>query len=306
MRLLTEVPYPDLPSSFDVGPLTVYWYGVMYAVGFVLAWVLGTVLAKRAGSGWSADQVSDLILYSVVGVVVGGRIGYTLFYGLENAVADPVSVLRVYEGGMSFHGGLLGVLVALGLYARRAGRSFFAVSDFVAPLVPPGLFFGRIGNFINAELWGKETAVPWGMVFPGAGGEPRHPTMLYEALLEGLLLFGVLWWYTRRSPPVGAVSGLFLLLYGVVRVLVEFLRVPDAHLGYLALEWVTMGQVLSAPMVVVGGYLLWSAHRKPSTIDPPGAARDRGQAHPDKSVKRVRHVRGGRDAAHRTVHRSRG
>ncbi|MGD8149337.1 prolipoprotein diacylglyceryl transferase [Ornithinimicrobium sp. Y1694] len=306
MRLLTEVPYPDLPSSFDVGPLTVYWYGVMYAVGFVLAWVLGTVLAKRAGSGWSADQVSDLILYSVVGVVVGGRLGYTLFYGLENAVADPVSVLRVYEGGMSFHGGLLGVLVALGLYARRAGRSFFAVSDFVAPLVPPGLFFGRIGNFINAELWGKETAVPWGMVFPGAGGEPRHPTMLYEALFEGLLLFGVLWWYTRRSPPVGAVSGLFLLLYGVVRVLVEFLRVPDAHLGYLALEWVTMGQVLSAPMVVVGGYLLWSAHRKPSTIDPPGAARDRGQAHPDKSVKRVRHVRGGRDAAHRTVHRSRG
>ncbi|WP_201023161.1 prolipoprotein diacylglyceryl transferase [Serinicoccus chungangensis] len=306
MRLLTEVPYPDLPSSFDVGPLTVYWYGVMYAVGFLLAWVLGTVLARRTGSGWSADQVSDLILYSIVGVVVGGRLGYTLFYGLENAVADPVSVLRIYEGGMSFHGGLLGVLVALGLYARRAGRSFFAVSDFVAPLVPPGLFFGRIGNFINAELWGKETAVPWGMVFPGAGDEPRHPTMLYEALLEGLLLFGVLWWYTRRSPPVGAVSGLFLLLYGVVRVLVEFLRVPDAHLGYLALEWVTMGQVLSAPMVVVGGYLLWSAHRKPSTIDPPGAARDRGQAHPDKSVKRVRHVRGGRDAAHRTVHRSRG
>lgn len=187
---------------------------------------------------------------------------------------------------MSFHGGLLGVLVALWLYARRAGRSFFAVSDFVAPLVPPGLFFGRIGNFINAELWGKETAVPWGMVFPGAGGEPRHPTMLYEALFEGLLLFGVLWWYTRRRPPVGAVSGLFLLLYGVVRVLVEFLRVPDAHLGYLALEWVTMGQVLSAPMVVVGGYLLWSAHRKPSTIDPPGAARARVQAHPDKSVKR--------------------
>lgn len=286
MRLLTEVPYPDLPSSFDVGPLTVYWYGVMYAVGFLLAWVLGTVLAKRPGSGWSTDQVSDLILHSVVGVVVGGRLGYTLFYGFENAVADPVSVLRIYEGGMSFHGGLLGVLVALWVYARRARRSFFAVSDFVAPLVPPGLFLGRIGNFINAELWGKETAVPWGMVFPGAGDEPRHPTMLYEALLEGLLLFGVLWWYTRRKPPVRAVSGLFLLLYGVIRVLVEFLRVPDAHLGYLALEWITMGQVLSAPMVIVGGYLLWSAHRQPSTIDPPGAARAQVRAHPDKSVNR--------------------
>lgn len=221
-----------------------------------------------------------------MGVVVGGRVGYTLFYGLENAVTDPVSVLRIYEGGMSFHGGLLGVLVALWVYARRARRSFFAVSDFVAPLVPPGLFLGRIGNFINAELWGKETAVPWGMVFPGAGDEPRHPTMLYEALLEGLLLFGVLWWYTRRKPPVRAVSGLFLLLYGVIRLLVEFLRVPDAHVGYLALEWITMGQVLSAPMVVVGGYLLWSAHRQPSITDPPAVAWAQVLAHPDKSVKR--------------------
>ena len=269
MTLPAEIPYPDISPSFDIGPLTIHWYGVMYAVGFVLAWWLGTVRARRAGSGWDVDEVSDLILWCALGVVLGGRLGYILFYGLGKVAEDPLSVLRVWEGGMSFHGGLLGVLAAMWLYARRTGRRFFEVGDFVAPLVPLGLFFGRIGNFINGELWGKPSDVPWAMVFPTGGPEPRHPTMLYEALLEGLVLFAVLWVYALRRPPVRAVSGMFLVLYGVFRILVEFLRVPDAHLGYLALDWLTMGQILSIPMVLAGAYLLWSAYRsgvRPSTV----------------------------------------
>ncbi|GAA5162134.1 prolipoprotein diacylglyceryl transferase [Ornithinimicrobium tianjinense] len=273
MILPTEIPYPDISPSFDLGPLTIHWYGVMYAVGFVLAWWLGTVRARRAGSGWEVDEVSDLILWCALGVVLGGRLGYILFYGLGKVADDPLSVLRVWEGGMSFHGGLLGVLAAMWFYARRTGRRYFEVGDFVAPLVPLGLFFGRIGNFINGELWGKPSDVPWAMVFPTGGPEPRHPTMLYEALLEGLVLFTVLWLYASRRPPVRAVSGMFLVLYGVFRILVEFLRVPDAHLGYLALDWLTMGQLLSVPMVLFGAYLLWSAYRSgvaPSVGPGPG------------------------------------
>lgn len=269
--MLAEIPYPDITPSFDVGPLTIHWYGVMYAVGFILAWVLGTVRARRADSGWDPDEVSDLILYCALGVVLGGRIGYVLFYGLEKAVQDPLSIVRLNEGGMSFHGGLLGVLAAMWLYARKTRRPFFEVGDFVSPLVPLGLFFGRIGNFINGELWGKETDVPWAMVFPTGGPEPRHPTMLYEAILEGLVLFAVLWWFSLRRPPIRTVSGLFLVLYGTFRILVEFLRVPDEHLGYLALDWLTMGQVLSVPMVLFGAYLLWSGYRRqvyPSTVPP--------------------------------------
>lgn len=276
MILPAEIPYPDLAPSFDIGPLTLHWYGVMYAVGFVVAWWLGTVRARRPGSGWDGDEVSDLILWCALGVVLGGRIGYILFYGLEKAISDPLSIVRITEGGMSFHGGLAGVLTAMWLFARKTGRGFFEVGDFVAPLVPLGLFFGRIGNFINGELWGKPTDVPWAMVFPGAGDEPRHPTMLYEALLEGLVLFAVLWVYALRRPPVRAVSGLFLLLYGVFRTLVEFLRVPDSHLGYLALDWLTMGQILSAPMIIAGAYLLWSAYRSPAR--PRAASADAGSS----------------------------
>ncbi|SOC51549.1 prolipoprotein diacylglyceryl transferase [Ornithinimicrobium cerasi] len=279
-----EIPYPDIVPSFDVGPLTIHWYGVMYALGFVLAWWLGTLRARRAGSGWDGDEVSDLILYCALGVVLGGRLGYVLFYGLDNLLEDPLYLVRLNEGGMSFHGGLLGVLGAMWLYARKTGRRFFEVGDFVAPLVPLGLFFGRIGNFINGELWGKTTDVPWGMVFPGAGDLPRHPTMLYEALLEGLVLFAVLWLYALRRPPVRAVSGAFLLLYGVFRSAVEFLRIPDEHIGYLALDWLTMGQILSLPMILAGAYLLWSAYRHPvSPASEPPAERSPSSGDPSSA-----------------------
>lgn len=258
-----EIPYPDIAPSFDIGPLTIHWYGVMYALGFVLAWWLGTVRARRAGSGWTVDEVSDLILYCALGVVLGGRVGYVLFYGLTRFLEDPLYLVRLNEGGMSFHGGLLGVLAAIWLYARKTRRRFFEVGDFVAPLVPLGLFFGRVGNFINGELWGKTTDLPWGMVFPGAGDVPRHPTMLYEAVLEGLVLFAALWFLAGRRPPIRAVSGMFLLLYGVFRTLVELLRIPDDHIGYLAMDWLTMGMIMSLPMIPLGAYLLWSAYRNP-------------------------------------------
>lgn len=258
-----EIPYPDIDPGFSIGPLTIHWYGVMYAIGFVLAWALGTWRAKRPGWAWTPDDVSDLILYAAIGVVAGGRIGYILFYGWAKVAEDPMSVLRIWEGGMSFHGGLLGVLIACWLYGRKTGRGFWRVTDFIAPLVPLGLFFGRVGNFINGELWGKPTDVPWAMVFPAAGDQPRHPTMLYEGILEGLVLFAILWWFSSRRPPVRAVSGLFLLLYGTFRFAVEFLRIPDDHIGYLAMDWLTMGMILSAPMIVAGVILLWLAYANP-------------------------------------------
>lgn len=258
-----ELPYPDISPSFDIGPLTVHWYGVMYAVGFVLAWALGTWRARQPGWRWTPDDVSDLILYAAIGVVAGGRLGYILFYGWARVAEDPWSLLRIWEGGMSFHGGLVGVLVACWLYGRRTGRGFWRVTDFIAPLVPLGLFFGRMGNFINGELWGKPTDVPWAMVFPAADDQPRHPTMLYEGILEGLVLFAILWWFSSRRPPARAVSGMFLLLYGIFRTAVEFLRIPDDHIGYLAMDWLTMGMILSAPMILLGALLLWLAYRDP-------------------------------------------
>jgi phosphatidylglycerol:prolipoprotein diacylglycerol transferase len=251
------------PVAFKLGPFPVHWYGLMYIVGFTAGWLLGRLRAREARPGWTPAMVDDLVFYVALGVVVGGRVGYVLFYGLPQYVHVPLDTLKVWRGGMSFHGGLLGVLVAAWLFARRYRLGFFQVSDFVAPLVPPGLLAGRIGNFINAELWGKPTDLPWGVVFPGeaAGGVPRHPSQLYEALLEGLVLFALLWLYSRRPRPTMAVSGLFLLLYGIFRALVELVRVPDAHLGYLALEWLTMGQLLSLPMIALGAWLLWRAHR---------------------------------------------
>lgn len=246
------INYPEIdPVIVSLGPLKVHWYGMMYLFGFSAAWVLGVWRAARRES-WNKDQVGDLILYGALGAVLGGRIGYILFYKFEDYVARPLDVFRVWEGGMSFHGGLLGVLVAIWLFARKTDRSFFQVSDFVAPLVPIGLFFGRIGNFINQELWGRVTNLSWGMVFPLAGSEPRHPSQLYEAMLEGLVLFAFLWVYSATPRPVARVSGLFLVLYGMFRFIVEFTREPDDYLGFVAMDWMTMGQVLSLPMVVAG------------------------------------------------------
>ena len=253
--------YPRFdPIALSIGPLSVRWYGLMYLIGFGGGWLLGRLRAARPGSGWKAAEVDDLVALCMFGVVLGGRLGYVLFYEPATYLAAPLEIFKIWNGGMSFHGGLLGVLVCFVLFARRTGRSFLQVSDFIAPLVPIGLGAGRMGNFINAELWGRVTDVPWAMIFPGweAGPYPRHPSQLYEFALEGVVLFTVLFLYSRRPRPVGAVSGLFALGYGVFRFLVEFVREPDAQLGEVALT-LTMGQLLSLPLVLIGAYLLWRA-----------------------------------------------
>lgn len=255
--------YPAIdPVALQLGSLKIHWYGLMYLTGFAAAWWLGMRRARQPGSTLTPQHVHDLIFYGALGVVLGGRIGYILFYDLASYLAEPLNILKLWQGGMSFHGGLAGVLFALWLYARKLQQQFFVLTDFVAPLVPIGLGAGRIGNFINGELWGKVSDVPWAMVFPGGGPLARHPSQLYQAVLEGVLLFIILWIYSARPRPVMAVSGLFLLLYGLFRLTVEFVRLPDAHLGYLAFGWLTMGQLLSLPMLLAGaGLLLFSRRR---------------------------------------------
>ena len=253
--------YPEIdPAAFRIGPFAVHWYGLMYLIGFIGGWWLGRVRARRPESGWHTEEIGDLLFYVALGVVLGGRVGYVLFYNLSAFLERPLLLFEVWQGGMSFHGGLIGVLLAAWLYGRKTGRTFFQVTDFVAPFVPIGLGAGRIGNFINGELWGRPTDVPWAMVFPFVDGQPRHPSMLYEALLEGPVLLILLWVFSNRRRPTMAVSGLFLIAYGVFRFLVEFVREPDAHLGYLAWGWLTMGQVLTLPMVAFGVLLFLLAY----------------------------------------------
>jgi len=245
--------YPSIdPVAVSIGPLEVHWYGLMYLVAFLAGWWLGVLRTRRPGTTWRAAEISDLVFYFALGTVLGGRIGYTLFYNLSGFLADPSVIFRIWQGGMSYHGGMLGVFVAMWLYARHTGRTFFQVTDFLAPLVPIGLGAGRLGNFINGELWGRPTDLPWGMVFPFVDAQPRHPSMLYELLLEGLLLFVILWLYSRKPRPTMAVSGLYLVCYGVFRFVVEFVRMPDVQIGYLAFDWLTMGQILSLPMIIIG------------------------------------------------------
>jgi phosphatidylglycerol:prolipoprotein diacylglycerol transferase len=270
--------YPDIdPVAFALGPVRVHWYGIMYLIGFAAFWALGRYRAARPGSGWTAQMVDDVLFYGVIGVIAGGRLGYMLFYGFDQILADPTNLIRVWEGGMSFHGGLIGVLIAMWLYGRRRGKAFFQVTDFIAPLVPIGLLTGRIGNFVNGELWGGATDLPWGVRLPCdrfaaycSGGADwslaLHPSQLYEAALEGAALFLILWLYSARPRPTMAVSGLFLLAYGCFRFLVELVRMPDAHIGYLISGWVTMGQILSLPMVLAGGLLLVLAYRRPAPV----------------------------------------
>lgn len=289
------------PIAFQLGPVAVHWYGIMYLLGFAAAWFLGQYRI-RAGRlpGVDDNAYGDLMFYAMLGVVLGGRIGYILFYDLSTYVAHPLQVFKIWQGGMSFHGGLVGVMVASLLWARRRGLHFFDVFDFIAPLVPPGLGFGRLGNFINGELWGKPTDGQWGVVFPqslppllanldhpalraqfqsGALNVfAKHPSQLYQAALEGVALFVILWWYSRKPRPRYAVGGLFALLYGVFRFAVEFVRLPDEQIGYLAFGWLTMGQVLSLPLIAIGLFWLWLSRRSPTlrpvpvTGDPAAAA----------------------------------
>jgi phosphatidylglycerol:prolipoprotein diacylglycerol transferase len=254
--------YPNIdPVAIAIGPIKIHWYGLMYVIGIGATWFLARRRTERPGFPWTAEQVEDLIFYTALGLVIGGRLGYILFYNFAAVLQDPLVLFRVWEGGMAFHGGLLGALAGMWLFARKVGGAYFDVVDFIAPYVPIGLFAGRIGNFINGELWGKPTDAPWAVIFPGAGIEPRHPSQLYEAFLEGVVLFLILHWFSRQSPPRGAVSGMFLLCYGVFRFAVEFVRLPDAHIGYLAFGWLTMGQVLSLPMIVLGAALIGWAYR---------------------------------------------
>jgi phosphatidylglycerol:prolipoprotein diacylglycerol transferase len=255
------IAFPALNVFGHVFQPKIHWYGLMYVVGFIAVWWLGSIRARRPGSGWKAEEISDFIFYVALGVIAGGRLGHALFYNFAYYVQHPLKVLALWDGGMSFHGGLIGVCAAIYLYARKTHRGFYTVTDFAAPLVPLGLGAGRIGNFINQELWGKVTDLPWGMVFKNAGAAPRHPSQLYQAALEGIILFVILWWYSSKPRPMGAVSGLFLVCYGIFRSLVEFVREPDANLGYLAFGWVTMGQLLSLPMILFGAWLMWRRRR---------------------------------------------
>ncbi|NEZ04408.1 prolipoprotein diacylglyceryl transferase [Wenzhouxiangella sp. XN201] len=269
------------PVAIDIGGFAIYWYSVMYLVAFGAFWLLGRIRAQREDTPLEPPQVGDLLFWGVIGVIVGGRLGYVLFYGFDQLMGDPLFLFRIRDGGMSFHGGLIGVLVALWAYGRHLGCGFLRLCDFGAPLVPLGLAAGRVGNFIGGELWGRKTDVPWAMIFPDSipGGErtsealyqqyltgaldefARHPSQFYQAALEGLALFIVLWLYSARPRPTGAVGGAFLVGYGLFRFIAEFFREPDAHLGFVALDWMTMGQILSLPMFIIGIVLMTWAYR---------------------------------------------
>ena len=250
------------PVAIHLGPLAVRWYGLMYLVGFALVWAVGRYAIKtRPHAVWTARDLEDALFYGILGTIVGGRLGYVLFYKFGEYLLAPWRIFFVWEGGMSFHGGFLGVIIALWWYAHRHRQSWLAITDFIAPLVPLGLGAGRLGNFINAELWGRAASVPWAMIFPNVDRVPRHPSQLYEFALEGVALFIVLWWYSAKPRPRGAVSAWFLIGYGVFRFAVEFTREPDNFLGLLALN-LSMGQWLSLPMIFAGIALyIWARRR---------------------------------------------
>ena len=250
------------PVALSLGPLAIRWYGLMYLLAFGLFLLLGRQRIKTGPQpGWDVSQLDDLLFYGVLGVVLGGRLGYVLFYQPAHFLAHPLEIFSVWQGGMAFHGGFLGVLAAMWLFARKTGKSWLTITDFIAPLVPLGLGAGRIGNFINGELWGRPSDAPWAVVFPQIDSVARHPSQLYQFALEGLALFTLLWLFSRNPRPTGAVSGLFLIGYGSFRFLVEFTREPDSFLGLLALN-LSMGQWLSLPMIVAGIIMLRWAYRK--------------------------------------------
>ena len=270
------------PVAFSIGPLSVHWYGITYLLAFLFFWAYGSWLARnREWWGWSPQDVGDMLFYGMLGVVVGGRTGYVLFYAMDSFLENPLFLFKITQGGMSFHGGLLGVMAAMWWFGRKSGRSFWDVADFVAPLVPIGLGLGRLGNFIGGELWGRISGAPWAMVFANAiqpGGWQsaelraawesgaldhlaRHPSQLYQAFGEGLGLFVLLAVYSRLPRPTAAVSGLFLVGYGAFRFMAEFFREPDTHIGFIGGEWLTMGMVLSLPMIAAGAVIMAAAYR---------------------------------------------
>ena len=255
--------YPQIdPVAFALDPLKIHWYGLMYILGFAAVWIIGKKRAEKSYSVIKPEAMEDLVYYGALGVIVGGRIGYILFYHFSSFLDNPLIIFKIWEGGMSFHGGMIGVFAVMWWFAKKQNCSMFALTDLIAPLAPIGLGMGRIGNFINAELWGQTSNVSWAMIFPNAGPLPRHPSQLYEAFLEGLVLFIIMWFYTNKQRPVIAPTGLVLFFYGCFRFFVEFFRMPDAHLGYLALDWLTMGQILSIPMIIIGILLFIYAHKK--------------------------------------------
>ncbi|MEQ4989101.1 prolipoprotein diacylglyceryl transferase [Proteus vulgaris] len=289
---INYLKFPEIdPVMFSIGPVSLHWYGMMYLVGFVFALWLANRRAAKPNSGWNKNEVETLLYVGFVGVFIGGRLGYVLFYNLPVFLNDPLYLFKVWDGGMSFHGGLIGVICAMIWFAKRTKRRFFQVADFVAPLIPFGLGLGRIGNFINGELWGRVTLdTPWAFLFPNSRSEdlqlvaqdpstllpiiqeygvlPRHPSQLYEMLLEGIVLFIILNIFVRKNRPVGSVSGLFLIGYGAFRIIVEFFRQPDAQLGLFS--GVSMGQLLSIPMILLGIiFMVWAYRQDKKTPQNP-------------------------------------
>lgn len=254
--------YPQIdPVAFALGPVKVHWYGLMYLAAFAAAWGLASWRARRADAPVTQAQVEDLIFWGALGVVLGGRFGYVLFYNFDKFLDDPLWLLRVWEGGMSFHGGLLGVIAAMFLYARKHDIEIGRLLDFIAPLVPVGLGLGRLGNFINGELWGRATDVSWAMIFPGDPEHlARHPSQLYQLALEGFALFAIAWWYSARPRPPWSVGALFVFCYGLFRFITEFFREPDAQIGFAAFGWMSRGQELSLPMIAIGAIIFVWAH----------------------------------------------
>lgn len=261
--------FPEInPVALKIGFLSIHWYGIMYLLGFLAAWFLGIKRSKRIKGLWKSENISDLIFYGMLGVLLGGRLGYVLFYNLPFYIKHPLDIFKVWDGGMAFHGAVIGVIIGFILFARRTGKNLFQVGDLILPTVPIGIGLGRIGNFINGELWGTPSSLPWSMIFPRDLSKlPRHPSELYEFILEGVLLFTILWIYSAKERPRMAVSGMFLALYGIFRFIVEFVRLPDAQLGYLAFNWLTMGQLLSLPMILCGVFFIYWGYAKHPLIN---------------------------------------
>jgi len=258
------IVYPNInPIAIDLGFVSIHWYGISYVIGVLVAWVLLRYRVSHSQLFLDNEEIADLVFFAMLGIIIGGRLGSIIFYNFSYYLAHPLEIFFIHKGGMSFHGGLIGVIFSVWLFSCKKNISFFRITDFIVPVIPIGIGCGRIGNFINGELWGSPSNLPWAMIFPNsaAGGVARHPSQLYEAFFEGLVLFIILWWFSRIPRPVKATSALFLIFYGVFRFLVEFVRMPDQHIGYIAFNWLTMGQLLTMPMILLGIIFLIMAYQ---------------------------------------------